>query len=144
MASRETIITALFTKLAASGDFVTTGRRNRDPESIPSNQTPALMLVEHSEKYAVPSPSLPVKRTINLRAILYTDVGDDDNAIPAMVVNNLLDGVDAALVPDDPTSQRCTLGGLAYSVKIDGDVIKAPGDVTGKGLAIVPLQILIP
>jgi hypothetical protein len=143
-ASRETIINALFTKLVTSGQFNTTGRRNRDPESIAPEQTPALLLVEHTEKYAIPSPSLPAKRMINLRAILYTDVGDDDNAIPATVINNLLDGVDAALVPDDPTSQRCTLGGLVYSVKIDGDVIKAPGDVTGKGLAIVPLQILIP
>jgi hypothetical protein len=144
MVSRETIITALFEKLAASGEFVTTGRRNRDPESIPTNQTPALLLVEHSEKYDVQSRNLPAKRIINLRAIIYTDVGDDDNAIPATIINNMLDGVDAALAPDSPQTGFCTLGGLAYSVKIDGDVIKAPGDVTGKGLAIVPIQILIP
>ena len=143
-ASRETIINALFAKLSASSAFATAGRRNRDPESIPTSQTPALLLVEHSEKYIVQAIPLPSKRTINLRAIIYTDVGNDDNAIPATVVNNCLDAIDAALKPDDLQSQRCTLGGLAYSAKIEGDVVKAPGDVTGKGLAIVPIQILIP
>ena len=144
MTSRETIINALFQRLANAGGFNTTGRRNRDPESIKTADTPALLLVEHSEKYTVPSPSLPGKRAINLRAIVYTDVGDNDSAIPATIINNQLDAIDAALVPDDPTSGRCTLGGLVYSVKIDGDIIKAPGDVSGKGLAVVPLQILIP
>lgn len=143
-ASRETIINALFELLASSGEFKMTGRRNRDPESIPTEQTPALLLVEHSERYEIQSRNLPAKRFINLRAIIYTDVGDNDSAIPATIVNNMLDGVDAALIPDNPQSGFCTLGGLAYSVKIDGEVIKAPGDVTGKSLAIVPIQILIP
>jgi hypothetical protein len=144
MATREEIINALFNRLAASGPFKTVGRRNRDPESIPPCETPALMLVEHSEKNARPAPNLPPKRTMSLRAIIYSDVGCDENAIPASLVNNLLDAIDAALVPDDPSSNRCTLGGLVYSVVIEGDVIMAPGDVTGKGLAIMPIQILIP
>ena len=144
VATREQIINALLVRLSASGQFKTIGRRNRNTESIPPHETPALLLVQHSEKYARPAINLPPKRTISLRAIVYSDVGGNENAIPASVINNLVDAIDTAMIPDDPASQRCTLGGLVYSALIEGDVIEAPGDVTGKGLAIVPIQILIP
>ncbi len=136
-ASREQIMTALLSRLAGSGEFATIGRRNRRPESIAAINTPALMLVEHSETYERPSPNQPPIRTLEVRAIVYCDVGQDENAIPSSIVNQLLDGIDSVMVPDSRMLGRCTLGGLVYSAMIDGDVIKAPGDVTGKSLAVV-------
>lgn len=144
MTAREQAINALLAKLAATAEFATVGRRNRSPETIASVSTPALMLVEASEEYKRPSPSVPPIRTLRVSAIIYYDVGDNENAIPASVINPLLDGFDAALVPDDPISGRCTLGGLVYSVLIEGEMLKAPGDVTGKGLAVVPIAIVLP
>jgi hypothetical protein len=38
----------------------------------------------------------------------------------------------------------CRLGGLVASLTINGEVIKAPGDISGKSLAIVPIRILLP
>lgn len=142
--TREQVMAALLAKLAGSGEFATVGRRNRDPELIAAANTPALILVEHSETYVRPSPSLEPIRTLEVRAIVYSDTGQDENAIPSSIVNVLLDGVDAALAPDDMSSNRCTLGGLVYSARIEGALIKAPGDVTGKGLAVIPIKIVIP
>ena len=77
-------------------------------------------------------------------AYIYTDVGDDENAIPASTINNLLDEMELSLKPDDSKTNRCTLGGLVQSVMIDGEVAKNPGDITGKSIAVVPISILMP
>jgi hypothetical protein len=142
--TREQIMAALLTLLQNSGEFATVTRRNRNPETIAAPSTPALVLVGHSETYERKSPSLPAIRTLEARAVIYYDVGQNENAVPDSVINPLLDGVDAAFAPDDPSSGRCTLGGLVFSAMIDGDMVKAPGDVTGKGLAIIPIKIIIP
>jgi hypothetical protein len=142
--TREQIMTALLTTLTASGNFPTYGRRNRHPETIAATNTPALILVGHGETYERQSPSLPARRTLDVDAIIYTDVGQNENAIPDSILNPLLDGLDASLMPDSPGTGRCTLGGLVYSAMIDGEIVKAPGDVTGKGLAIVPIRVIIP
>jgi hypothetical protein len=55
-----------------------------------------------------------------------------------------LDRLDQALAPDNLLTGRCTLGGMVYSCIMDGDVEKAPGDVTGKSLAVVPISIVLP
>jgi hypothetical protein len=143
-ATREQIMQALLAKLQASGEFATVSRRNRNPETIAAPNTPALILVGDSESYEGDTPSLPQKRRLHVDAIIYYDVGDDENAIPDSVINPLLDGIDAALAPDKPATNSCTLGDLVQSVRIIGKMIKAPGDKTGKGLAIVPIVILIP
>ncbi len=143
MTSREQIMTALLAALTAAGGYNLIGRRLRNPETIPVASTPALMLVEPEETYTRPSPSLPPKRVLDVAVFLYTNAGGDENIIPASVLNNLLDGIDAALAPDRLTG-RCTLGGLVESARIDGKIIKAAGDVTGLGMARVPIQIVIP
>ena len=143
-ATREQVMRALFELLSRAGPFKSAGRRNRKPETIPAHDTPALMLVEHSDHYANASTSQPSVRRMMVRAIVYSDVGTNENAIPAAIVNPILDAIDAALRPAVPGAGACTLGGLVASVVIDGTIIKAPGDVTGKSVAIVPLNILLP
>jgi hypothetical protein len=143
MATREEIATALLAKLAATGAFVMYGRRLLGPESIPQNQTPALCLVDANELYESQARNLPSKRMLMLDAIVYVDVGSDVNAVPATPLNNALDAIDTALKADSGQG-FCTLGGKVHSAKITGEVQKAPGDVTGKGLAIVPIEVLIP
>jgi hypothetical protein len=144
MTTREQVMNTLLDLLAGSGEFATVGRRNRSPESFSPATTPALMVVKHSESSVRQSPNLPAKRTLNIRAIIYIDVGDDENAIPESIINNLLEGFDAVMKPDDPGTGKCTLGGLVYSAMIDGDDVEAPGDVTGKGLAIVSIKVILP
>ena len=142
--TREQVMEALLARLAKAGPFKTVGRRNRNPETIPARDTPALILVEHSEGYRNVSTQQPSVRKLMVRAIVYSDIGADENAIPAAVVNPILDAIDAALAPATPSSGPCTLGGLVQSVVIDGTIVKAPGDITGKSLAMVPLVVLLP
>lgn len=144
MTTREEVAQALFTRLTTKVQFAEAGRRLRDPDTMNATHTPVLMLVEHSEEFQRPSPSLAAKRAVQFRALIYTDVGDNENAIPAATINDLLDQMEAALAPDDPSTNKCRLGGLVDSVMIDGEIIKAPGDVTGKSIAIVPIRILLP
>ena len=143
-ASREQALTALLAVLSKSGEFKLIGRRNRDPEAIGPDQSPALLLLEHSEIYKRPSINLPPIRQLTVMAVVYNDVGSDENAIPSSAVNNVLDQIDALLKPDDMIKNVFTLGGLVSSALIDGEVTKAPGDMTGKSLAIVPIKITFP
>ena len=143
MATREQVMTALLALVRSTGDFVTVSRRNRDPNSIGPDQSPALFLLEDSEQYAVTSIAMPPIRHLIVSAIFYNDGGADQNVIPATPINNALDALDAALQPTNPT-YRFTLGGLVESVMIDGEVKKAPGDKTGKSMAIVPLRVILP
>lgn len=141
MTTREEAVQAVFAKIGTNS-YVERSRRMRDPESVAPANTPVLFLLEHSESFERPSASLPPSRVLHLRAFIYSDVGDDENAIPASTINALLDELETNLKPDD--QGRCTLGGLVHSVMIDGDISKAPGDITGKSLAIVPIRVLIP
>ncbi len=145
MTTREDAINALLAVLAPAGSgYKSIGRRNAAPENFTPETTPALMLLCHSDEYMRPSPSVPPKRKMVVLAIIYVDSGTDANAVPDTTINGLLDAIDAALVPDNQALGRCTLGGRVYSAMIDGNVERAPGDVTGKSLAIVPIKIEIP
>jgi hypothetical protein len=144
MATREQVMEALLKLLSGSGSFKTTGRRLRNPETIPTEQTPALILIKEKELYVRASASLPPKRILHVSAVVYFDVGNDQTAIPDSVINPLLDGFDTSMVPDNWGKGTCTLGGLVESARIDGEVELAPGDKTGKGLAFVPIMIVMP
>ena len=142
-ASRETIVAALLAKLTAAASWGEIGRRNRDPNNIAAPGAPALLLLKHHEHYELTGLNMPAKRTLKMLAVIYIDVGANENGVPDAILNPIQDAIDAALAPD--TGQGfCTLGGLVASCKISGEVTNAPGDVTGKGLAILPIDILIP
>jgi hypothetical protein len=141
---REEIVQALFDRLKNSGAYAEATRRNRAPESVKADHSPMLALLERQEFFERPSPSLPPKRIMILHAMISVDVGDDVNAVPAAIVNDLLDALEAALAPDDPITGKCTLGRLAESVMIDGEIVKAPLDAEGKTQALVPIRVLIP
>ena len=134
---------ALFAKLSGAYAFGVATRRLVSPETIATPGAPALVLIVHHEEYEQ-RPAQPPKRTMTVLAVLYIDTGSDPNAIPDAVLNPIQDAIDAALAPDTPGQGRCTLGGLVSSVVIKGQVVKAPGDKTGKGLAIIPIEITIP
>ncbi len=144
MGIRETVADALFDALVATNLFTSKTRRNRSPTSFGPDQCPALILRNSSDVYRNPSPNEPIK-TFNFAALLYFDAGNNQNTIPDQQINNLLDELDVNFfVPDNAAEQRFTLGGLVFSCEIDGKIIRAPGDVTGKSLAIVPIKIVLP
>lgn len=146
MAGREQVVAALFKLLSTSSTFVTTGRRNTNPESLAPAQTPAFFLVEDKDKWGRSQAGYnnPAKREMWLYAIIYVDSGKDASLVPNTFVNNALDAIEAVMQPDDMANGVLTLGGLVQSVTLDGDTQRASGDTTGKAMAVVPIRILFP
>lgn len=151
MATRKAIAAALLAQLTAGGQFVATGRRLRAPEQGASAGKPGLFLIKPKERYAYDGGErergVPPVRTLQFLAVIYTDVGNDETAMPADVIDDLLDAIDSALAPSlldqMQNGARQTLGGLVYDARAEGDADLAPGDVQGKGTTVVPIKVIL-
>lgn len=106
---------------------------------------PALYISEASESYVYQSENLQ-KRSISPMIFVYVDRGLDtsNGVIPAVQLNDIMDAIDLALAPDNALTGRCTLGGLVEHCYISGEVPKVPGDLDGEGMAVIPINILVP
>jgi hypothetical protein len=147
MTTREQVVSALYAILSKSSEFVTSGRRNTNPEGLDPSQTPAFFLVEDTDKWERTQAGYNnlAKREMKLYAIVYNDVGSTNpSLVPNTAVNNALDAIEAALTPDDIVNGVFTIGGLVQSCTIDGESQRSSGDTTGKALAVVPIRILFP
>jgi hypothetical protein len=144
MATREQILDALLANIAAQNYFVLKSRRMSDPRKLGPDKTPACFLVVSSEEYVRPSPNLPPKRKLKVGAFIYNDVGPELNAIPEAALNNAMEVLEAAVAPDNARTQFCTLGGLVFAAYLNGEVRRAPAELTGKALAIAPIEIILP
>jgi hypothetical protein len=148
--SRETIMTALTALLdgvtfapLAMGETtwaIPVGRRLKLWTDVPLQ--PACFVAVHSETDAYQSEVTPSKTTISADVYVYIKTGDA-SSVPAIDLNNVLDGIDAALAPNVLTGRQ-TLGGFVSHCRRDGQVMLDPGDLDGQGLAIIPIKILVP
>jgi hypothetical protein len=152
MNARETIMEALCLQLAQASfsapingcnTWATLSRRLKLWSDVASADQPALFVTEHAEATAFASESLPGKTTLNVDLFIYISAGQDPQSIPARDLNVALDALDLALAPP-PGADRQTLGGLVYHCRIEGRIVKDPGDLDGQGLALVPIKIFAP
>ncbi len=118
-------------------------RRLKLWSDVASADQPALFITEHGENYAYTSENLPGKTVLNVDLFVYVAAGKDPDSIPARDLNIALDAIDACLAPD-PALGRQTLGGLVGHCRVEGRIVKDPGDLDGQGLALAPLRILAP
>jgi hypothetical protein len=121
--------------------FVSVSRRLKLWSDVPKSQRPALFVTEHREQPNYQSEALPTKTTLSVDLFIYIDASDR-NTIPAAALNTMMDALEAALKPQPSDNNRQTLGGLVSHCRIDGAVLKDPGDLDGDGLLWVPLKIL--
>lgn len=149
--SRKSIAAALLTQLMSGGQFVGNGRRLRAPEQAASPGKPGIYLVKPREHYRYAGGEqergTPPVREFSFLAVIYTDVGSDETAVPADVIDDLLDAIDAALAPSVmdqlQNGGRQTLGGLVYDCRIEGEPDLAPGDIQGKGESAIPIKVTL-
>ncbi len=144
MATREQVAEALLAAVKAVGYFKQTGRRARAPAAIGPDQSPACFLVVSDEQIVAESPAKPPRRTLLFTAFVYNDIGADPNAYPETALNNAMEALERALAPDNDTLRACTLGGLVFAALLRGRVRRAPAELTGKALALVPIEVVIP
>ncbi len=152
MNSRESIMAALVACLASAqfstpingyDSWALLSRRLKLWSDVASADQPALFITEHGENLAYAAEALPGKCTLNVDLFVYIAAGKDPDCIPARDLNIALDAIAACLAPD-PTVGRQTLGGLVTHCRIEGRIVKDPGDLDGQGLALVPIKILAP
>lgn len=128
-----------------SAMFTTRNRRLRLFNEVDATAQPALYQTEHNET-ETPTKSQGGKVTLDASWIIYFRASDASPGAPT--INGIMKGVRRALrpLPPDPGfhDRRLTLGGLAHSVRIEGQVFKDPGDLDDQGLLTIPIKILMP
>ena len=143
-ATREQAIEALAARLATAYAFGTVTRRVTSPTTLGQPGAPGLGIVVHHESYHRPALNVPPRRTMFVSAIVYVATGNNANAIPDAILNPIKDAIDAALARDNFATGFCTLGGVVEACGIRGEVVQAPGDQLGQGLALIPIEIVLP
>ncbi|QGM45831.1 hypothetical protein [Methylocystis heyeri] len=147
---REAIVSALMAKLGTVAfaapvngktGFATVSRRLKLWSDTPKSQRPALFVTEHREQQSWQSEALPPKTTLCFDLFVYIDASDL-NTTPAVSLNTIMDAIEAALKPGPGEGDRQTLGGLVSHCRIDGQILKDPGDLDGDGMLWAPLKIL--
>lgn len=143
--SRKAVAAALLATIAppTSPFGPRVGRRLTKPENVASPDNPALFLIKPREKHTAIGEGLPPMRELRFFAIIFTDVGSDATAVPADIIDDLVDYVTGTLAV--PMGQRQTLGiaPAVYDCVIDGEALFAPGDNQGKGETIVPIKLTL-
>ena len=145
MTTREAALGALQAKLSAADTFGVVTRRPLAPEQMASIGKPGLALFVQGTDYERAAINTPARRTIKCLALIYIDAGaSDPNAIPDSLVNAVVERIEAALKPDNAVTNLCTLGGIVHAVVIRGHAPRAPGDKTGKGIEVMPIDVILP
>lgn len=140
--SRETIIQALFSLALTAATFNTSGRRLLLWSKVAS--FPALFVQSTGTHYPPREPrGIPPKRTITAELWVYTDAGKDPNVNPEQALNDIIDAVEAALLPGINAIAQ-TLGGIVSHAWIEGEIEQFPGVLDGIAKAIIPVKILVP
>jgi len=144
--ARETAIAALQSLVAGayawkSGPL----RRLKLWNDVPPSARPACYVFEGGEDSYAWSENARPKRIVEVRLFVYLNA-KDASVVGAALLNDVVDALDAAFVPNgsDELLGRNTLGGSAYQCRIEGKVLKDPGDLDGDALLVVPVKIVLP
>ena len=143
--SREKAFRALFDRVSAAYGWRVASRRIKLWSEVPAGQRPALFQLESGpETYQWTSLAAP-RRTYEAKLFLYFDARDPSKP-GACAINEALDAIDAALVPNrlDAAQGRQTLGGGVYDCRIVGVPVRDTGDLDGDGLAVVSVRLVGP
>lgn len=142
MIAREAIYAALFARAATAAGFVTVGRRSRPWADVAAAEQPALFMVQKSEAAAVPTLGAPTVWTLAVELHLYAHSSGPYQA-PAIVLNPLLDAVEAALAPSPVTGvQDLGLPSMVQHAYIAGKIKSDEGALGDQALAVIPIEIL--
>ncbi len=142
MITREPIYAALFERVAGAADFVTTGRRLRHWSGMAPAEQPALFMRQKQEVAKVPTLGAPTVWTLVVELYLYAHSSDPYLA-PAMVLNPLIDAVEAALAPSAATGlQDLGLPATVQHAYIAGKIETDEGVLRDQAVAIIPVEIL--
>jgi hypothetical protein len=142
MIDREAIFQALFNLVKDLPGFVTTSRRARLVKDVAPDEMPALFLEQLPEVVENQGQGLPSKYFLKADLMIYVS-GADPAAIPSSLLNPLVDAVCAAIEPDADEENQ-TLGGRVQYCRVNGQIDRNDGIVSGSPWAFIPVEILVP
>ena len=127
--------------------FRTSGRRRKHWQEVAAQ--PALYVVAVAERWPGRATGIPAAVVIEAEIWIYSDAGKNPDVVPDTVLNALIGAVETALAPTPvftgiAVQNAQTLGGLVEHCWIEGDLEKAPGDLEGQALAVIPVLLLVP
>lgn len=139
--SREPIYAALFALLSDITGVVTSSRRLQHWSDVPATAQPAIFQTQKKELQQR-RQNMPAKITLQCEVYIYVNTGNDlVNVTPSMLLNPLMDAINAAIEPYP--GERQTLGALVYNCFIDGEIVTGEGVLGPQEIAIVPITILV-
>ena len=142
MIAREPIYAALLGLLEAAADFAVVDRRLRHWSDVSPAEQPALFMAQKSEVATIKTLGAPTVWTLAVDLYVYAHSSDPYRA-PAMVLNPLLDAVEAALAPSAATGlQDLGLPATVQHAYISGKIETDEGVLGDQAVAIVPVEIL--
>lgn len=110
---------------------------------VPAEQQPAVYLVTHKETDEYRGLGL-LRRRLELGAWCYIRT-DDQTTIGATLLDTIMEAFEAQFcVQDNSSTGQLTLGGLVYWCRIEGRVLKIPGDIDNQALMVVPIVVEMP
>jgi hypothetical protein len=142
-ATRKAIMDALCARVFAVTDFKTTGRRKLLWSKVPLDKQPACFVDRGNETTEHPNTML-AERIMRADIVIYVQVGSNPEAEPGTAIDDLLEALDQAFLPDSDLTNELTLGGLVQHCRIQGDTDIDQGGLDGQAKAVVPVEILLP
>jgi hypothetical protein len=153
VATREQIYAALYALTTAAtfsqpiaGYTTWNSYAQKYVESPPAGQQPFMAQFEgFAERAEYKGRRLPYIRHLGVRLWCWarTDSGDPTER-GAQYLNWMTEGIEEALMPDNMLVDHLTLGGLVEWCRIEGTIIRVPGDTDQQALVIIPVMILWP
>ena len=138
----EAIVAATFAQLKTVAPFRTASRRGAMPGEI--GEQPALYFIPGAFNYPPRIASgAPAKVTIDAGVFIYDTPQNETDDDFGSTINGYLGKLHDTFAPD-AFGRPQTLNGLAYDVRIEGEVLIDYGHTTGQALLHIPLKILVP
>jgi hypothetical protein len=139
---RESIYAALWALGAGATSFASANRRLRHWADVAPAEQPALFMSEKGGHAVTKALGAPIVWTLYADFYLYVHSSDPYLA-PAMVLNPLLDALEAALAPSPATGiQNLGLPAMVQHAYIAGKIETDEGVLGDQAIAIVPIEIL--
>ena len=142
MIIRELIYAALWEFAAGAASFASANRRLRHWADVAPAEQPALFMSEKGGAAVMKALGAPIVWTLYADFYVYVHSSDPYLA-PAMLLNPLLDALEAALAPSPATGiQNLGLPAMVQHAYIAGKVETDEGVLGDQAIAIVPVEVL--
>jgi hypothetical protein len=128
------------TAVSFTTGFLTTGRRVQHWTQV--NEQPALFLRRTGSEDHY-SGEMPITE-LDCEVWIYSNAGQDGDAIPDEALSNLDWMIRSAFAPDlFGDFVRCTLGNAVYRARVEGHSDYSPGEQGGQGISRIPVRLTL-